>query len=390
MKTVFLIVMLAVLAMWIYRLYEALTSKRKNHYLAPGMYPPVPKDVPLVSILIPARNEERNIGKCVESLCGLDYPNYEVFVVDDRSTDRTAQIVEEFTHKDPRIHLVRNQELHEGWTGKNFALFKGQSLAKGRWLLFSDADTVHAPQSLSQAIQLAKNKKLDMITLLPSLTGETFWEKLLQPIAGAILMIYFPIQKANDPASPVAFANGQYILIKREMYERLGTHENLRSYFLEDIAMAKAVKALKGRMLVVPAPTLYETRMYKDFTEIWNGWSRIYFYIFEKHFLRLLSTIFGVFVVSLLPVFALLFLLCWWLIATELSHYTWTIFALSILQVVLMRLAVFRYYTLSGCNPYYSILNPVGCCIIIGILADSIWKIFSKKGMTWRGTTYAK
>ncbi len=390
MNTVFLLLMLSILGVWVYRYYLAIVSKHREFFLQTDTYPHALNNAPLVSILIPARNEERNIGNCLESLCALDYPNFEVILIDDRSTDNTAAIVEDFARKDARIRLLRNEKLQEGWTGKNYALFAGQAQARGQWLLFSDADTIHSPESLSQSLQFAQDKGLDMVTLLPNLIGESFWEKLLQPIAGATLMISFPLHKSNNPDSPVAFANGQYILIKRDLYDRIGRHEALKGFFLEDIAMAKAVKAHGAPMMVVPSPTLYQTRMYKDFREIWHGWSRIYYYIFEKHFLRLLANIVAIFAVSLLPVLVLIALLCMWLINGMLSEYAISLLGIAVAQILVMRLAVFRYYKLSGCNPYYSILNPIGCLIVMGILTDSILKIFSKKGMTWRGTTYAK
>ncbi len=390
MKAAFVLLMLGILGVWIQRLYLAITYKKREFFLGDGTYPTPGADAPLVSILVPARNEERNIGNCLGSLCKLDYPNYEVIVIDDRSTDNTAALAEEFVHKDARVKLIRNQELAEGWIGKSFALFQGQAHARGKWLLFSDADTVHAPGALSQSLQLALDKNMDMVTLLPSLTGESFWEKLLQPIAGAVLMISFPIPKANNPSSQVAFANGQYILIKRETYDRIGKHEALKGFFLEDIAMAKAAKALKAPMMVVPSPTLYQTRMYKNFKEIWHGWSRIYFYIFEKHFYRILLSIVGIFLISLLPVIATISLASAWIVLGYLPQFAFSMFVLALLQLIVMRIAVFRYYALSGCNPYYSILNPLGCLIMMGVLTDSLLKIFSKKGMTWRGTTYAK
>ena len=390
MKATFFMLMLSVLGIWVYRFYLAIVSKHREFFLETDTYPPAPQNSPLVSILIPARNEERNIGNCLESLCNLDYPRYEVLVIDDRSTDRTASIVQDFARRDSRIRLIRNQELKDSWTGKNYALFKGQARARGQWLLFSDADTVHAPESLSQSLQFAQGRGLEMITLLPNLIGESFWEKLLQPIGGAILMISFPLHKSNNPGSPVAFANGQYILIARTLYDRIGTHEALKGCFLEDIAMAKAAKSLEAPTMVVPSPNLYQTRMYKNFREIWHGWSRIYYYIFEKHFLRLLTNIVGIILISLLPVFALIVLAGSWLWLGGLSSYSLSLLGVAVAQIVVMRLTVFRYYRLSGCNPYYSILNPIGCVIMIGILTDSILKIFSKKGMTWRGTTYAK
>jgi chlorobactene glucosyltransferase len=375
---------------WIDRYLETFRSPERDPQLKEDTFTgPIPQPA-RVSIMLPARNEEKNIAACLQSLVNLDYPALEIIVVNDRSTDRTREIVEEFQEKHEHITLINNTELHDGWTGKNFALHLGVQQARGDWYLFTDADTCHHPRSLFQAMSYVLKKNVDMLTLLPLLEGKSFWEKLIQPIAGAVLLISFPIQKSNDPASDTAFANGQYILIGKEVYREIGGHEKLKQYFLEDIAMAKAVKSIGKKLHVVISPDLYKTRMYKNFMEIWNGWTRIFYFIYEKKFSLLFLNMILLFIFSLLPALLFIYAGAHLLFAETFSFGILMLFILSAIQVVIIRLTTFRYYRISRANPYYSLLNPIGCVVMIGILGNAIKTIFSKKGMTWRGTTYAK
>jgi len=378
------------IGIWIDRYLETFRSVDRDPQLKEDTYTEPLPETPLVSIMLPARNEERNIGACLESLARLDYPALEIIVVNDRSTDRTQEIVEALQKNHPNITLINNTELHEGWTGKNFALHQAGQKARGGWYLFTDADTCHHPKSLFQAMSYVLRKNIDMLTLLPLLEGKSFWEKLIQPIAGAVLLISFPIQKSNDPESGTAFANGQYILIRKEVYRQIGGHEALKQYFLEDIAMAKAVKSIKRALRVVISPDLYKTRMYKNFVEIWNGWTRIFYFIYEKKFSLLFLNMILLFTFSLLPALLFIYAGLYLLLAHHFSFSMLMLFILAGIQVMVIRLATFRYYRIAKANPYYSLLNPIGCVVMIGILCNAIKTIFSKKGMTWRGTTYAK
>jgi len=378
------------LCVWISRYLAILRSAGSSPHLDENSYKRPPADPPFVSILIPARNEERNIRECLESLTRQDYPNYEIIVVNDRSTDRTREIVEELQKTHRNIALITNEELQEGWTGKNFALHKGVQSAKGAWYLFTDADTWHHPKSVSQAVNYVLDKKADMLTLLPFLEGKSFWEKLIQPIAGAVLLISFPIKNSNNPRKKTAFANGQFILIRKDIYNKFGGHKGLKEHFLEDIAMAKAVKHGGDVLSVVISPDLFKTRMYKNFMEIWNGWTRIFYYIYDKKFWLIFANIVLLFVFSLLPIVLFVYCGARLMMENEFSNRTFAIFVLSALQIIVIRLTTFRYCRMSRSNPYYSMLNPIGYVIMIGILLNAIKTIFSKKGMTWRGTTYAK
>lgn len=376
------------LCIWIRRYLALIQSSGKAPHLDEGSYAQPLSDPPLVTIMVPARNEEKNIRECLESLGRQDYPNYEIIVVNDRSTDRTAAIVEEIQRSHRNVNLIENSELNEGWSAKNFALYRGVQDAKGIWYLFTDADTRHHPKCLSQAVNYVMDKKVDMLTILPTLETRTFWEKLVQPIAAAVLLLSFPIKKANNSRQKIAIANGQFILIKKESYFKFGGHKGLKEHLLEDVAMAKAVKHGGDVLSVVIGPELYRTRMYVNFLEIWTGWTRIFFYIYDKNFWRILANAASIFLFSLLPVAVFLYSGLALAIMKEVSTRALLLLVVSALQILAIRLATFRYCQVSRASTLCSILNPFGFAIVIGILLNAIRTIFSKKGITWKGTNY--
>ena len=199
---------------------------------------------PLVSAILPAKDEEAYLALCLESIRKLTYPNLEILVVDDRSTDRTGDIAREIASTDERIRVITIDELPPGWTGKTHALERASHMAHGQWLLFVDADTIHAPDSLGIVMEYARSQQAVLASLLPELRCESFWERVMQPIAAITLMQSFPLHKINDNRSKLAFANGQYILIARQAYDAAGGHKAVRDRFVEDIALAQRVKAL--------------------------------------------------------------------------------------------------------------------------------------------------
>ena len=225
------LIFLAMVTGWSYRIARLRQSLAWMPLINPGSRP-ARKDK--VSVMIPMKNEENNARACVEALLKQDYPNFEIMVVNDRSTDKTGEILKALSLCHPErsegsiIYIENQTPTPEGWTGKNFAIHQGISKASGDWLLFTDADTRHEPVSLSAAIAHAQAKDLEFLTLLPRCLCETFLEKMMQPIAMAMLGLWFPIQKINDPDSKIYFGNGQYLLIKRKLYEKLGGHEGVK------------------------------------------------------------------------------------------------------------------------------------------------------------------
>jgi glycosyltransferase involved in cell wall biosynthesis len=225
---------------------------------------------PKVSIIVPARNEEASLAACLESLVAQQGVPFEILVVDDHSTDRTREIAASF----PGVCVIEAGPLPGGWTGKNNAVSTGAREAKGEWLLFTDADTVHVAGSLARAVKEAEENNADLLSYSPEQIAVTFWEMATLPVVFAELARQYPPSKVSDPNSPAAAANGQYILIRRDAYDVVGGHAAVAHDILEDVALARAVKRSGRKIRFRYAPTAVRTRMYRNFGQLREGWTK--------------------------------------------------------------------------------------------------------------------
>lgn len=229
----------------------------------------------LVTVIVPARNEELNLPTLLGSLTRSTYAPMEILVVDDRSTDGTAEVVRQFAERDPRIRLLEGAELPAGWFGKPWACVQGYRAARGDLLLFTDADTVHAPELLARAVGALESQDRDLVTVMGRMICGSFWERVIMPIVTALLAIRFHPAVVNRArrASEV-IANGQFILVTRESYEAVGTHEVVKHEVAEDLAMAQAYFRAGRRQLFVFGLELMGTRMYTSLAGMVEGWSK--------------------------------------------------------------------------------------------------------------------
>jgi glycosyltransferase involved in cell wall biosynthesis len=225
---------------------------------------------PLVSIIVPARNEETCLGACLESLVSQTGITFEIIVVDDDSTDRTAEIA----RFSPKVHVIPASPLPDNWTGKNNAMSAGAKIARGKWLLFTDADTVHQPGSLARVVAEAEQHGAALLSYSPQQEVHGFWEKAVMPVIFAELAATYPPQAVNDPTSPIAAANGQYLMISREAYDAVGGHAAVAGDLLEDVAMARLVKRSGRKIFFRYAPDAVRTRMYRSFAQLREGWTK--------------------------------------------------------------------------------------------------------------------
>ncbi len=225
---------------------------------------------PQVSVIIPARNEEASLGSCLESLVSQTGLPFEIIVVNDHSTDRTAEIAASF----PNVRVIEAGPLPAGWTGKNNAVTAGARAARGSWLLFTDADTVHLPGSLARAVAEAEEHHAEMLSYSPEQIAVTFWEMAVLPVVFAELACQYPPSKVSDPSSPEAAANGQYILITRDAYDAVGGHSSVATSILEDVALARAVKASGRKIRFRYAADAVRARMYRNFRQLREGWTK--------------------------------------------------------------------------------------------------------------------
>ena len=232
---------------------------------------------PMVSMLVPARNEELNIAGCVSSLLAQEYRNFEVIVIDDQSTDGTMDALRKLAAAPGggRLRILEGTPLPDGWHGKAWACQQLSERASGDLLLFTDADTRHRPDALRRAVEAIDRSGADMLSLTPAQEIETFWEMLIVPLVYHILFSYLPIGMVWKSRSPAfCYAIGQFILFRREAYGRIGGHLSVCSNLVEDVWLCKMVKRAGGKVAAFNGTDAVSCRMYRGFGEVWNGFSK--------------------------------------------------------------------------------------------------------------------
>ncbi len=285
-----------------------------------------------VSAIIPARDEERNIARAVRSLASQ--PDIgEIIVVDDQSQDRTPEILAELKKQCRALRTVRLDHLPEGWVGKPRAAAEGAKLAVGEWLLFTDADTEHYFGSLATLLARAELNHADLLSISPGQRMETWWEKAVIPLIYVQLARLYRFEEVNDPRSPAAAANGQYILIRKSVYERIGGHEAAREAVLEDVELARRVKAAGGRIVFLPGAGYAETRMYRTFDEMWRGWTKNLFLLYEGSSRRILKTAFELILIAWMPQTIIVAFLIWFSVSPS---KTWLVVAIVACAVLFL------------------------------------------------------
>jgi cellulose synthase/poly-beta-1,6-N-acetylglucosamine synthase-like glycosyltransferase len=228
---------------------------------------------PQVAAIVPARNEEAVIAACVASLAGQPEIE-EILVVDDQSTDRTADVVRSLMAQTPKLRLLESGVLPDGWVGKNHALWVGVQLAKCPWLLFTDADAEHEQNSVARAVQLAQENQAALVSFSPEQVTATWYEKALIPYIYLRLARRFSYERVNDPNSPAAAANGQFLMMRRDVYDAIGGHSSVAGEVLEDVALAMRVKAAGHRIWFGSGKGIVRVRMYRSFQAMWQGWKK--------------------------------------------------------------------------------------------------------------------
>jgi len=252
-----------------------------------------------VSVIIPARNEELNIERVVRSVARQQHVR-EIIVVDDASSDRTGEILARLKDEIPVLQTVRLDSLPEGWVGKSHAATSAER-ATGEWLLFTDADTEHLQGSLQAMVQRARYEKADLLSLSPGQQTPTWWEKSIIPYVFVQLAGLFPFEEVSDPASPQAAANGQFLLVRRSVYNDVGGFAAVRGEILDDVSLARLVKQRGARLVFLPGAECVRTRMYRTFREMWQGWSKNLFLLYSRKLWPMLKALSMALVLDVLP-----------------------------------------------------------------------------------------
>lgn len=363
-------------------------NQRNNREIEPQ---PWPEDVtaPSVEIIIPARNEERNIEPLLATLLAQSYPagRWAITLVDDGSSDGTARIAEKVAATHTTLKVVRAPALPSGWTGKNHALWTGAKLAAPdtEWLLFVDADTRHHPDMLSSAVKCAQETGADLLSLVINVEMKSFWEAVLVPQVGELYTLLVGTMDAVNRSGQAAAANGQFILIRRALYMATGSLKEVRTDVAEDRALAKACKEHGAHVQLVYGRKLVTSRVYSSLPEMWRGYSKTLYWASGQNLGKTLLVVAALSLYALVPPLALLYALANRRYQTRnvaLKHAP-----LQLLPMLALRVAVCRQM---GIFPLYALAYPLSVAMGNAMLLFSLYRVLSGKGVEWKGRNYRK
>jgi chlorobactene glucosyltransferase len=342
----------------------------------------LPRPLPLISILVPARDEERDIVTCLESLRRQDYPNYEILVLDDSSSDNTAAVVEQIAAVDSRVRLLRGRPLPQEWAGKAFACHQLASQARGSWLLFTDADTIHEPAMLCSALAYAYHNRLALLSGFPLQHTVSPSQRVVIPVMYFIIFSWFPLWWLQGSTKPKAgFTNGQFLLVSARDYRQIGGHEAVKSRILEDLWLGLEMARHGKRQGGADLSQLVACRMYEDLGDLWQGFTKWTYSVSSLSLWML-----GLMMVGGFSFFVSPFLLVAWHFLAMPTDYAW--FVLIIVQlavVILMRSLIDHRF---GHSRLYSLSHPVGISFMLVSGVYAAIQRMTGAGTRWKQRLY--
>lgn len=345
-----------------------------------------PSPAPVVEIIVPARNEAHNISACLQALKEVANDTVQVTVVDDHSEDATFEIAYGISRTTPGVQVIRSQTIPSGWIGKTYALHQGAALSAAEWLLFVDADVTLAPDALRVAVGYARQYSIDLLSLSPRQRVEGIWARLLQPMIFELLDERYDLRRVNDPNSKAAAANGQFVLIRRSVYAKIGGHEAIRDQVLEDVALAQRVKRAGFRLHFAITRALAETRMYRNLAELWEGWSKNLFTLLGSNHVTTWGIVARELLIWVAP--SLTLALALW--CTALAESGWLLATLSGALAVGCLIAAQAFsLARSGASPGLALLAPVGRFLLVALIINSWYQHAILKKVSWKGRAYA-
>ncbi len=373
-------VVLFILALMLFNLImnNFIFKNVENYSLADEVF----KNPPLISILIPARNEADNISRCLKSLLKQNYPNLEILVLNDHSTDETRKVVQLIAKKDNRVRLLEGAPLEAGWTGKNFASHQLAKVAKGAYFIFTDADTLHFPKTISSAFAAMMATNVDALSIYPRQIMVTFFERMSVPIINIALQCFIPFLLIKKSKSPLfCTAIGQFMMFKKEVYKKVGGYESIKNHLVDDIQISKQVKRSGYRFMVFDGRNTVFCRMYKNLKGVIIGLTKSIYPAFNGNLFALFSFT-GLLSATLMIPFIILPL------GAFLFNWPTALIRLIIIQVIMIltikAILAIRYKQ----KMLDILLAPVSMAIIDALIFVSFFQAKYGEGLTWKGRVY--
>jgi len=380
------VIMFGVFGTWIYFIGYIIKSFKRSPTIESIDKYTISKN-PKVSVILPARNEEKYIAKCLESLLGQDYPNFEIIAVNDSSNDKTGDIIYEYAKKNSCIVTVNAKPKPDGWAGKNWACYEGYLRATGDVFLFTDADTVHSPYTMSLALGHVLRDNLDAVTAIPRLLCKDVWTKITLPMLSNFLHSRFSPLRVNNPKTKTGYFFGSFYMITRRTYEMVGTHKIVKHELVEDGALGGMVKEQKFRMKMVRGERYIEAMWSRDFQTLWHGLRRLMISIHSQNKIAAPMMTIAVFFLLFEPFLLVPYSLVLYLQSDDFVSQIMFDINLGTVCIIILANAIQSKFGVFQ-NPFYALASPLSAAIISLSFIASILSAKKAGAVNWRDRRY--
>lgn len=377
-------ILIGICGAWIFLIKSMLDSFRLTPYL--DKFENASKTNPKVSIILPARNEEEFIGKCLDSLVNQDYENYEIIAIDDSSEDKTGEIISEYAKKYPKIIPVSARPKPDGWMGKNWACMEGYKKTTGELLLFTDADTKHAKNVITLAVSHLNSFGLDALSAIPKMLTFDFWTSITLPMISTFLHTRFSALNVNNPEKKTGYFFGSFFILKKTTYQEVGTHEGVKQEIIEDGALGKKVKDAGYKMKMVRGEHLIEAIWARDKGTLWNALKRLMVPLYLQSgriaigiFVAIVFLLFIPFPISVISA----------AFPTESTSAKILCIVSAIASVLIYIGAIIEVKIGLKLKLAYSIFAPLGGLVVVLGFLSGLLQAKRTSAVTWRGRSYS-
>ena len=370
---------------WVYLLLSMIKSIKQSPRLE--RIKNIKNTFPRVSIILPARNEERYIRRCIDSLIKQDYPDFEIVMVNDESSDKTLDIMNEYQNSHPDIKVLSVKKPDDDWIGKNWACYQGYLKSNGNLLLFTDADSYHSENTMSLAVQNIKHYDLDAITIMPRLLSYDFFTKVTLPLLTTFMHTRFSPLKVNNAKSKLGYFFGSYFIIKRDTYEQVGSHESVKHEIIEDGALGKKVKEGNFKLRMVRGERYVQAIWARKSSDLSKAIDRLLIPMFKEN--RLKSTLLSIalFFLMIFPFMVFPLSLSLSILHPNQLNFVILLFANMTLFILFLTNLIQISYTLFF-NKLYSLGFIIGATIIVSRFLVRIVTSNRKSVVNWRDRIY--
>jgi len=377
-------ILIGICGAWIFLIKSMVDSFRLTPYL--DKFENTSKTNPKVSIILPARNEEEYIEKCLDSLISQDYENYEIIVIDDSSEDSTGKIISEYAKNHTKVIPVSARPKPEGWMGKNWACMEGYKKATGELLLFTDADTKHAKNVITLAVTHLNSFDLDALSAIPKMLTFDFWTNITLPMISTFLHTRFSALNVNNPKKKTGYFFGSFFILKKKTYQEIGMHEGVKHEIIEDGALGKKVKELGYKMKMVRGEHLIEAVWARDKSTLWNALKRLMVPLYLQSGKIAIGIFFAIVFLLFVPfpIFAISASLPVETLSTKLLCVTSAIASILIYIGAVIEVKIGLKLKLR-----YALFAPLGSLVVVLGFLSGLLQAKRTSSVTWRGRSYS-